>query len=79
MPEQLELFAVLNPCSGICQTDERGYCRGCFRSRNERFSWNQMSDMQKQDILRLCRQRMKRLQRSDRADMPVGSSQLSFF
>nr|WP_240355119.1 DUF1289 domain-containing protein [Pectobacterium brasiliense] len=79
VPEQLELFAVLNPCRGICQTDERGYCRGCFRNRNERFSWDKMSDMQKQDILRLCQQRMKRLQHSDRTDMPAESSQLSFF
>ncbi|MCQ4010570.1 DUF1289 domain-containing protein, partial [Klebsiella pneumoniae] len=40
---------------GICQTDERGYCRGCFRSREERFNWKTMSDAQKQEVLRLCR------------------------
>ncbi|MEI7201154.1 DUF1289 domain-containing protein [Pectobacterium parvum] len=76
MPEQLELFAILNPCRGICQTDERG---GCFRNRSERFSWDKMSDMQKQNILRLCQQRMKRLQHSDRADIPAEFSQLPFF
>ncbi|HEE1051421.1 TPA: DUF1289 domain-containing protein, partial [Klebsiella pneumoniae] len=26
--EQLEFFPVQSPCRGICQTDERGYCRG---------------------------------------------------
>lgn len=39
MAEQLEFFPVQSPCRGICQTDERGYCRGCFRSREERFNW----------------------------------------
>ncbi|MEH0833826.1 DUF1289 domain-containing protein [Pectobacterium cacticida] len=79
MPEQLELFAVSNPCRGICQLDKRGYCYGCFRNRNERFSWSQMSDAQKQDVLRLCRQRMKRSLRSDKTDPPVESRQPSLF
>ena len=34
--EQLEFFPVQSPCRGICQSDERGYCRGCMRSRDER-------------------------------------------
>ncbi|PWC14433.1 DUF1289 domain-containing protein [Brenneria roseae subsp. americana] len=79
MPEQLELFVVPNPCRGVCQSDERGYCRGCFRSRNERFSWGQMSDVQKQDVLRLCRQRMKRLQRTEKVVLPVEPQQQSLF
>ncbi|MEQ4509622.1 DUF1289 domain-containing protein [Dickeya zeae] len=66
MAEQLELFPVPNPCRGICQADDRGFCRGCFRSRNERFNWGAMSDAQKQDVLRLCRQRMKRSQRNEK-------------
>ena len=60
MAEQLEFFPVQSPCRGICQTDERGYCRGCFRSREERFNWQTMSDAQKQEVLRLCRQRLLR-------------------
>jgi predicted Fe-S protein YdhL (DUF1289 family) len=48
--EQLEFFPVQSPCRGICQTDERGYCRGCFRSREERFNWQTMSDAQKQEV-----------------------------
>ncbi|EIH5998274.1 DUF1289 domain-containing protein, partial [Escherichia coli] len=35
MAEQLEFFPVQSPCRGICQSDERGFCRGCFRSRDE--------------------------------------------
>ncbi|WJV52035.1 DUF1289 domain-containing protein [Prodigiosinella aquatilis] len=79
MAEQLELFPVPNPCRGICQADERGFCRGCFRSRSERFSWGQMSDVQKQDVLRLCRQRMKRLQRVEKISIPPESEQSSLF
>lgn len=61
MAEQLEFFPVQSPCRGICQSDERGFCRGCFRSRDERFNWQKMSDAQKQEVLRLCRQRLMRI------------------
>lgn len=57
MAEQLEFFPVASPCRGICQSDERGFCRGCMRSRDERFNWQKMSDAEKQNVLRLCRQR----------------------
>lgn len=60
MAEQLEFFPVQSPCRGICQSDERGFCRGCFRSRDERSNWQNLSDVQKQDVLRLCRQRLLR-------------------
>ncbi|MDX5627113.1 MULTISPECIES: DUF1289 domain-containing protein [unclassified Brenneria] len=79
MPEQLELFAVPNPCRGVCQADDRGFCRGCFRSRNERFTWGQMSDAQKQDVLRLCRQRMRRQQRMEKTTQPVEPQQPTLF
>lgn len=59
--EQLEFFPVPSPCCGICQADDRGYCRGCLRTRDERFNWSHFSDMQKREVLRLCRQRYLRL------------------
>ncbi len=65
MAEQLEFFPVQSPCRGICQSDERGFCRGCFRSRDERFNWNKMSDGEKQEVLRLCRQRLMRKLRAE--------------
>lgn len=68
MAEQLEFFPVQSPCRGICQTDERGYCRGCFRSREERFNWQTMSDAQKQEVLRLCRQRLLRKIRANKPE-----------
>jgi len=77
--EQLEFFPVPSPCRGICQSDERGYCRGCMRSRDERFNWQKMSDSQKQEVLRLCRQRMLRKLRATRPDPDVEPQQPSLF
>ncbi len=60
MMEQLEFFEIPSPCIGVCQTDARGYCKGCLRSRDERFSWLEYSDAKKTDVIRLCKQRMRR-------------------
>ncbi|GGA69246.1 hypothetical protein GCM10011369_08610 [Neiella marina] len=66
--DQLHLFDVPNPCQGICQTGERGYCIGCFRKREERFNWQQFDDAQKLYVLRLCEQRRKRAQKKQTND-----------
>ncbi|BET97026.1 DUF1289 domain-containing protein [Xenorhabdus taiwanensis] len=60
MAEQLEFFAIPNPCRGVCESDPRGFCRGCYRSREERFIWMKLSDSEKREILRLCHQRKLR-------------------
>ena len=60
--EQLEFFEIPSPCIGICQTDARGYCKGCLRNRDERFNWLNFSDAQKYDVIRLCKQRRRRRQ-----------------
>jgi len=62
--QQLEFFDIPSPCRGICQADERGYCRGCLRSRDERFGWIKMTDTEKRHVLRLCQQRLLRQQRA---------------
>ncbi|MBP2197534.1 MULTISPECIES: DUF1289 domain-containing protein [Pantoea] len=79
MAEQLEFFPVPSPCRGICQSDARGYCRGCLRSREERFDWMKYSDAQKRHVLRLCRQRWLRLQRSQKPEEPDEPQQPSLF
>lgn len=79
MPEQLEFFPILSPCRGICQSDERGFCRGCMRSRDERFNWQQMNDTQKQEVLRLCRQRWLRKMRVQKTLPPEEPQQPSLF
>ena len=60
--EQLSFFAVPSPCIGVCQSDSRGYCVGCLRNRDERFNWMSYSELQKQDVIRLCLQRKRRRQ-----------------
>ncbi|WP_375058092.1 DUF1289 domain-containing protein [Zobellella sp. DQSA1] len=59
--EQLEFFDVPSPCIGICQVNNRGYCKGCFRSREERFNWLQLSAQQRRDVIRLCQDRKRRV------------------
>lgn len=60
MSNQIEIFEIPTPCKRVCETDKQGYCLACFRSRDERFGWLTFSDEQKQDVLRLCRQREHR-------------------
>ena len=36
--------AVLSPCVGVCELDERGQCLGCHRSVAEIARWSQMND-----------------------------------
>ena len=79
MAQQLEFFDIPSPCRGICQADERGYCRGCMRSREGRFGWMKLSDPQKRDVLRLCRQRFLRQRRNDNADQINPPEQPSLF
>ncbi|MEZ2827984.1 DUF1289 domain-containing protein [Serratia liquefaciens] len=79
MPQQLEFFDIPSPCRGICQADDRGFCRGCLRSREERFGWMQMSDAQKRDVLRLCHQRFLRLQRANKQPDELQPEQPSLF
>ncbi|GAB2663377.1 DUF1289 domain-containing protein [Vibrio panuliri] len=58
--EQLEFFEVPSPCVGVCSVDEKGYCQGCMRKREERFNWLSMSPSQKLHVIKLCRQRYRR-------------------
>ncbi|PIJ51668.1 DUF1289 domain-containing protein [Erwinia sp. OLTSP20] len=79
MAEQLEFFPVPSPCRGICQADARGYCRGCLRSREERFNWSKFTDSEKREVLRLCRQRFIRMRRAAKQDLPQDPAQPSLF
>lgn len=62
MTAQIELFAIDNPCIGVCQSNKKGYCFGCLRSRPERQMWLQMSDEQRREVLRLIVGRKKRIE-----------------
>jgi predicted Fe-S protein YdhL (DUF1289 family) len=62
--EQLEFFPVPNPCVGVCDSDEKGYCKGCMRKRSERFAWQTMSIAEQKHIVKLCMLRYRRKQKT---------------
>ncbi|MGL6257734.1 DUF1289 domain-containing protein [Vibrio sp. WXL103] len=66
--EQLEFFRIPNPCVGVCTTDERGYCQGCMRKREERFQWLEFTPKEQKHIIQLCRQRYRRKIMKNRAN-----------
>lgn len=57
---QLEFFDVPSPCIGICQSDDKGYCMGCFRTRDERQGWINLDSDNKQKVIKRCLSRKKR-------------------
>jgi uncharacterized protein len=57
---QLELFHIPSPCIGICQNGTNGFCKGCFRSRDERYQWMQLNDEGKRHVIKLCKSRKVR-------------------
>lgn len=61
--EQLEFFTVVSPCIGVCTSDEKGYCKGCMRKREERFNWLSYTPAQQLYVIKLCRQRYLRKNR----------------
>lgn len=58
---QLEFFEVPSPCVGICQSNDKGLCIGCMRSRKERQEWRDLANDEKQKVIKRCIQRKKRL------------------
>ena len=48
---QLEFFEVPSPCVGVCQSDEKGYCLGCMRTRDERQNWQALDSDKKQKVI----------------------------
>jgi len=57
---QLDFFDIPSPCVGICQSDEKGYCLGCMRTRDERQEWSNFDNDDKQKVIKRCIQRRKR-------------------
>ena len=62
MNQQFELFEIANPCIGICQSNKKGYCFGCLRSRTERQRWHDMTTEQQREVLRLIVGRRQRIE-----------------
>jgi predicted Fe-S protein YdhL (DUF1289 family) len=70
---QLEFFDVPSPCIGICQSDDKGFCLGCLRTRDERQHWITFSSDDKQKVIKRCQQRQKRkdAKAKDKVGQPV--------
>ncbi|MFI8555575.1 MULTISPECIES: DUF1289 domain-containing protein [Psychrobacter] len=73
MNQQFELFEIANPCIGLCQSNKKGYCFGCLRSRTERQLWHEMTTEQQREVLRLIAGRKLRIeQMRQRKDEQLG-------
>lgn len=57
---QLEFFDVPSPCIDVCQSDDKGQCLGCFRTRDERKNWLSLDSDERQKVIKRCHQRKKR-------------------
>ncbi|MFM2484410.1 DUF1289 domain-containing protein [Celerinatantimonas yamalensis] len=64
--QQIELFPLQSPCIGICQVNEKGLCRGCFRTRDERFHWQKLTPSQQRNVIRLAYNRQLRFLREEK-------------
>ncbi len=62
---QLEFFDVPSPCVGICQSNAKGYCLGCMRTRDERQDWTNLDNDHKKKVIKRCIQRKKRQKNKD--------------
>jgi hypothetical protein len=47
----------MSPCVSVCSLDERGFCRGCYRTLAEISSWLRMSAEQRWSVLGHLEQR----------------------
>lgn len=59
--KQPDFFDIPSPCIGVCRTNNRGFCVGCWRSREERHLWLKFSDEQKHQVMQLIAARKARI------------------
>ena len=57
--QQLEFFEIPSPCIGVCEAGPRGFCKGCYRSREERLYWLKIDDATRRKIISACYRRKK--------------------
>lgn len=69
LPEQQEMFAIDSPCIGICEVNNKGFCKGCFRSRDERLYWHTLNTTQRGLLLTvLAKRRMAYIRKQNNVD-----------
>jgi hypothetical protein len=78
--KQIEIFEITSPCIGVCQSGPKGFCVGCFRSREERVHWINLEQDIQSKIIKACAARKKRatlVSKSPKSNTET-SSQLGF-
>jgi predicted Fe-S protein YdhL (DUF1289 family) len=58
--KQIEIFEISSPCIGVCQSGPKGFCVGCFRSREERVHWINLEQDVQSKIIKACAARKRR-------------------
>ncbi len=58
--KQIEIFEITSPCIGVCQSGPKGFCVGCFRSRDERVHWIKLEQDVQSKIIKACAARKRR-------------------
>lgn len=58
--KQIEIFEIISPCIGVCQSGPKGFCVGCFRSREERVHWINLEQDVQSKVIKACAARKKR-------------------
>ncbi|MEP0177177.1 MAG: DUF1289 domain-containing protein [Paraglaciecola sp.] len=64
--KQIEIFEITSPCIGVCQSGPKGFCLGCYRSRDERLHWTKLEQDVQSKIVKACGIRKKRAQQNTR-------------
>ncbi|MCF2948532.1 DUF1289 domain-containing protein [Paraglaciecola aquimarina] len=58
--KQIEIFEIKSPCIGVCEAGPKGFCKGCYRSREERMHWFKLEQDVQSKIIKACGLRKKR-------------------
>ena len=74
--DQPDFFPIPSPCIGVCEANDKGYCKGCLRSREARLHWLQMTDSQKHQVmhllsLRKAKIRNRKMEKTETGEHPV--------
>lgn len=77
--QQMEFFPIPSPCIGVCEVNPKGFCKGCFRSREERLYWPQINDAAKRIIVQQCKRRAKAFKKSKTAKSTDINTQSDLF
>lgn len=79
--KQIEIFEISSPCIGVCQSGPKGYCIGCFRSRDERLHWMNLEQDVQSKIVKACVLRKKRANKikKDKQQPLANTQQIDIF